>query len=194
VAVLAMSPGRGGPPAAGPEPGILERAAAILEWLPLDRVRALATRVSLGGLRRLSDEDLVERMRIEREILRAADDATCAAMARGEATPAAILSAVRGLRPGDAARWCILAERAVTAEVAGFPEPVEVPPRAFDRAWTALLGSFPPGEGERLERAMAGLAKAGNAEAARTVRELYDAALALREPHRSVLARAMVGK
>lgn len=87
------------------------------------RVQAMLT----GGLPRLEDAPLVERLQLVVKMADAADEATCARVARASSTgtqdPEAVLDALGSLDSGSIARWYDINLSAIEAMTADAPAP-----------------------------------------------------------------------
>jgi hypothetical protein len=128
-----------------------------------------------SGLPRLADEPLVDKIHLTVKLLTAADEATCARIARGTAAGTgdadALLKALEALDVASIGRWYDINIQAIEAEAASTPV------RALDAAEAErilgdMIGAFSEAESAQLT-ALYGTGPATDADACGGMRALY---------------------
>jgi hypothetical protein len=159
-----------------------EQEAATLSW-----------QLSRQGLRRLSDEQLLRRVSLKSKMLAPVPNGTCAAIVRDTPTEAQLKEALEKLDSENLELFFTLSAEAVRAELQHHPPPTVIGEAEFPTAFGALLSALPEEQAERLAALLSrGPAQTSDEEVCWAERTFLNALLSLNEPHRSLLARAVV--
>ena len=108
------------------------------------------------GWKRLSDDQLVQRVILRRKLLSSVDIITCAAVVRDKATEAQTHAALATLDAPDVEVFFSLREAATVAEVKEQKPPKMVLQDQFPEAFGALLKTLPPEQAEHLGELLTG--------------------------------------
>jgi hypothetical protein len=154
---------------------------------------ALSWQLSRQGMHRLSDEQLLRRVSLRSKMLAPVPNGTCAAIVRDTPTDAQLKEALEKLEGKDLEAFFTLSTEAVRAELQHLPPPTVVSEVDFPTAFGALLSALPEEQAERLAALLLrGPAQTSDEEVCWAERTFLNALLSLNEPHRSMLARAVV--
>jgi len=150
-------------------------------------------RLAHRGWKRLTDDQLFQRVTIRRKLLSSTDITTCAAVVRDKATEAQTLAVLAKLDPTEVETFFSLKEIAALAEVKNQQPPKMILQEQFPSAFDALLGILPPDQAEHLGTLLTGdPARASDEDICWAEKTFLDALLSVHEPYRSTLARAVV--
>ena len=157
------------------------------------QVLAEIERTLNGGLPRLSDDRLLDRLTLSAALLSAADVPTCAAIARasaaGEPARDAIATAIGALPPESIARWFDINVTAMEAELAGFPAARTTDPAEVDRIAVDLITGLDPAKAALVSDLYGGQAVTmSDDDACGGVRALYEAMNNVGGADRAVIA------
>lgn len=145
------------------------------------------------GWKRLSDDQLFQRVNIRRKLLSATDITTCAAVVRDKATQAQTHAALAKLEAADIETFFSLKEIAALAEVKDQKPPKMVLQDQFPEAFGALLKTLPAEQADHLGELLTGNpSRASDEDICWAEKTFLDALLTTQEPYRSTLARAVV--
>ena len=150
-------------------------------------------RLARRGWKRLSDDQLFQRVSIRRKLLSSADITTCAAVVRDKATEAQTHAALTTLDAPDVEAFFSLKEAATVAEVKEQKPPKMVLQDQFPEAFGSLLQTLPAEQADHLASLLTGdPARASDEDICWAEKTFLDALLTTQEPYRSILARAVV--
>jgi hypothetical protein len=150
-------------------------------------------RLARRGWKRLSDDQLLQRVSIRRKLLSSVDITTCAVVVRDKATEAQTHAALATLDAPDVEAFFSLKEAATVAEVKGQKPPKMVLQDQFPEAFGSLLKTLPPEQADHLASLLTGdPARASDEDICWAEKTFLDALLTTQEPYRSTLARAVV--
>ena len=144
------------------------------------------------GFLRLSDANLRILVTLQGKLLAGVDPKTCAAIARGNHTRSQFVEALSHLAPQDVDRWLALSREAGLAELKNAPPRKKIEQEKVHRAMEALLRKLPQDRAAWLRSVLADMSASSDEDACRATRTLYQGATSLEEPHRSILAQALV--
>jgi hypothetical protein len=145
------------------------------------------------GWKRLSDEQLFQRVALRRKILSSTDVTSCAAVVRDKVSPSQLHSALAKLEATDIRMFFTLKEIAVLAEAKNQRPPKMVLQDQFPEAFGALLKTLPPEHAGHLGELLTGdPSRASDDDICWAEKTFLDALLTTHEPYRSILARAVV--
>jgi hypothetical protein len=168
-----------------------EFAAALSNATSPEEARGIGRELSKRGLHRLSDERLLERAMVLNQVLVFADLQTCASLVKGTSA-VGMESALRQLAADDVERFFDLILEAMAAELRQQPGPPLPSEEEVGLALQVLTESLPGGEGERLLAVLNDPQQATDDDGCVAARSLYAGLIELPEPHRAVLARALI--
>jgi len=150
-------------------------------------------RLARRGWKRLSDDQLFQRVSIRRKLLSSADITTCAAVVRDKATTAQTHTALAKLETADVETFFSLKEAATVAEAKAQKPPKMVLQDQFPEAFGSLLKTLPPEQADHLGELLTGdPSQASDEDICWAEKTFLDALLIVQEPYRSTLARAVV--
>ena len=150
-------------------------------------------RLARRGWKRLSDDQLFQRVTIRRKLLSSADVTTCAAVVRDKATEAQTHAALATLDAPDVEAFFSLKEMATLAEVKNQQPSKMVLQDQFPEAFGSLLQTLPAEQADHLASLLTGdPARASDEDICWAEKTFLDALLTTQEPYRSTLARAVV--
>lgn len=150
-------------------------------------------RLARRGWKRLSDEQLFQRVTLRRKLLSSSDIPACAAVVRDKASQAQTHAALAKLTASDVTAFFTLREAAVLAEAKDQKPPKMVLQEQFPEAFGSLLKTLPPEQADHLGELLTGdPARASDEDICWAEKTFLDALLTLQEPYRSTLARAVV--
>lgn len=150
-------------------------------------------RLARRGWKRLSDEQLFQRVALRRKILSSTDITSCAAVVRDKASHAQLHSALAKLDATDIEAFFFLKEAAAVAEVTDQKPPKMVLQDQFPEAFGSLLQTLPAEQADHLGELLTGdPARASDEDICWAEKTFLDALLTVQEPYRSTLARAVV--
>lgn len=150
-------------------------------------------RLARRGWKRLSDDQLFQRVSIRRKLLSSVDVTTCAAVVRDKATEAQTRTALGKLAATDMETFFNLKEAATVAEVKEQKPPRMVLQEEFPAAFGSLLKTLPPEQADHLGELLTGdPSRASDEDICWAEKTFLDALLTLQEPYRSTLARTVV--
>jgi hypothetical protein len=156
-------------------------------------VEALSWQLSRQGMHRLSDEQLLRRVALRSKMLAPVSNETCVAIVRDTPTTAQLKEALENLETQDLESFFTLSLEAIRTELEHHPPPTVVSEADFPTAFGALLSALPEEQAERLAALLSrGPAQTSDEEVCWAERTFLNALLYLNEPHRSLLARAVV--
>ncbi|HET7877038.1 MAG TPA: hypothetical protein VFN71_16060 [Methylomirabilota bacterium] len=183
----------------------LERVEARLETIPewqqvkrslpasRDEARKAGFELARKGARRLDDNALETRAVVIARLLDVVDETTCAAMARGAMPTAGLTAAIAKLDQPTVETWLDLAYEAMVAEMKQKPLPPSPSERERAAAVNAMMARMPKDHKATFQSAAIRLnLGTPDAEACWVAKTLYYYLPNLEEPHRRVLARALV--
>lgn len=170
-------------------PEVQKALGGYAQDAPHDALDRLARR----GWKRLSDEQLFQRVTLRRKILSSSDVPTCAAVVRDKASEAQVHAALTKLEATDVAAFFTLKETAVLAETKDQKPPKIVLQEQFPEAFSSLLKTLPPEQADHLGELLTGdPVRASDEDICWAEKTFLDALLTVQEPYRSTLARAVV--
>lgn len=150
-------------------------------------------RLARRGWKRLSDEQLFQRIALRRKILSSTDITDCAAVVRDKVSQTQMHSALTKLDATDVEAFFTLKETATLAEAKDQKPPKMVLQDEFPEAFGSLLKTLPPEQADHLGELLTGdPARASDEDICWAEKTFLDALLTLQEPYRSTLARAVV--
>ncbi|MBM4259196.1 MAG: hypothetical protein FJ147_25265 [Deltaproteobacteria bacterium] len=150
-------------------------------------------RLARRGWKRLSDDQLFQRVELRRKLLSSTDITTCASVVRDKATSTQTHAALAKLGASDIQAFFALKETAVLAEAKDQKPPKMILQDQFPEAFGSLLKSLPPDQADHLGELLTGdPARASDEDICWAEKTFLDALLTLQEPYRSTLARAVV--
>jgi len=145
------------------------------------------------GWKRLSDDQLVQRVILRRKVLSSTDVTTCAAIVRDKATRPQTRAVLATLDAIDIEKFFSLEEMATLAEAKNQQPPKMILQDQFPEAFGALLKTLPPEHADHLGELLAGdPVRASDDDICWAEKTFLDALLTTHEPYRSILARAVV--
>jgi hypothetical protein len=160
---------------------------------PDERLK-LALRLSRQGMHRLPDSAVVAVAQVKAKLLGAADSAACAGIARNTDLGAVLESYPAELARLDTASanaWMRLSYRAALAELKQEP-PRQPSEEEVTTAMAALIATLPAPQRDRFANALSEKAGTKDTDLCWAGRTLYRKLVAMREPARGVLARAVL--
>jgi len=152
--------------------------------------REIGQTLSQRGLRRLSDDQLLQRVKLMNRILTQANITTCAAIIRGN--PSGMMQTLRRLEADEIEQWFDLIFESMVAELRQYPKPDTLPRPQVERAYQVLIERLPSADSELLIAVLSAPLQATDVEVCAAGRLLHENLLDLPEPHRAVLARSLV--
>jgi len=145
------------------------------------------------GWKRLSDDQLVQRVILRRKVLSSIDVTTCAAIVRDKATRPQTRAVLATLDAIDIEKFFSLEEMATLAEANNQQPPKMILQDQFPEAFGALLKTLPPEHADHLGELLTGdPSRASDDDICWAEKTFLDALLMVQEPYRSTLARAVV--
>jgi hypothetical protein len=170
-------------------PEVQKALAGSATNAPNDALDRLAHR----GWKRLSDEQLFQRVALRRKILSSVDVTTCASVVRDKASQAQTHSALAKLAASEVTAFFTLREAAVLAEAKDQKPPKMILQEEFPEAFGSLLKTLPPEQADHLGKLLTGdPSRASDEDLCWAEKTFLDALLTVQEPYRSTLARAVV--
>ena len=165
-----------------------------LDGQPQGATTAALDRLVRRGWKRLSDEQLFQRVVLRRKLLSSTDVTGCAAVVRDKASPAQLDAALAKLDAADIEAFFTLKETAALAEARDQKPPKMVLQEQFPEAFGNLLQTLPAEQADHLGALLAGgdPSRASDEDICWAEKTFLDALLTLQEPYRSTLARAVV--
>jgi hypothetical protein len=151
--------------------------------------QALLFELSRDGVTRLSDETLLERLALLRDVAASANERACAMVLIGGA-PDAAGGVLAALDEATLRRWLVLSREAVLAALREEPARPLAPEEA-GRARAALLGAMAPADAERFQSALRSLDGLSEHEACTLARATLEAATSLPVEERRLVARLL---
>ena len=164
---------------------LLARSAAPED--PVQLVRAL----SMKGLARLSDDDLLHRAALLTALVGHADVGTCAAIFRDSPTAEQLHAAFLKLDPDTLDDWVDLAARSAMAELQQTEAPSVSETQTTD-ALSALVKALPPDDGQRLAKVLEDVSQSSDEDACWAARTFYGRVTGIGGPYDRILARTLV--
>lgn len=150
-------------------------------------------RLARRGWKRLSDEQLFQRVALRRKILSSTDVTECAAVVRDKVSQAQLHSTLTKLDAIDIEAFFTLRETAAVAEAKDQKPPKMVLQDEFPAAFGSLLKTLPPEQADHLGELLTGdPSRASDEDICWAEKTFLDALLTLQEPYRGTLARAVV--
>ncbi len=150
-------------------------------------------RLARRGWKRLSDEQLFQRVTLRRKLLSSSDIPACAAVVRDKASQAQTHAALAKLEASDITAFFTLREAAVLAEAKDQKPSKMILQEQFPEAFGSLLKTLPPEQADHLGELLTGdPARASEEDICWAEKTFLDALLTVQEPYRSTLARAVV--
>ncbi|GAC1656293.1 MAG: hypothetical protein NVS4B3_21950 [Gemmatimonadaceae bacterium] len=163
------------------------------ERVPPRDITAFVSDLARQGMHRLDDSVLVRAVSVNGKILDAASGSECAAIARRPVFAQVVSSpeAMTTVDSASAAQYVSLQFRGAAAELKQLParQPSD---SAVVGAMKMLLGGLAKPARDRLVKAVSNMGTASDADACWAVRTMYRGVRTSVEPHRSVLARAIL--
>lgn len=153
--------------------------------------RALGRQLSQAGLRRLSDERLIQRATLVSHLVNQAGTETCAAIMKGRSVPG-IESTLRQLPPEEIGQWFDISFEAIQSELSQAPAPAPPSQEQLNQAMKAMLALLPPAEGQLLISVLTSRGKSSDTTACNAARLMYTNIPDLPDPHRAIFARMLV--
>lgn len=148
----------------------------IIKGLSEAETTAKVDAMLVAGLPRLSDKLLVEKVQLTVKLLNAADEPTCARVARATATGAddgdAMSTAIGAMDTVSIGRWSAYNVSAIEAEAKGSPDARSVPEADSSRVLDDVFGRFSETEAEQIGTLYQG-AEVSDADACAAFRALY---------------------
>lgn len=169
-------------------PGVKERVAGKTQA----EVQAITHQLSAAGVVKLSDSDLLARVRLVQQMLDGTTEAICGRFVKGSASQAEVVAIMNVLPAEPQGEWFALLTRAVQAEVSGEPGPQLPTQDELTPAMAKVLAQFPEPERAPFAEALGKLATMSDEDACRTSKQLNRAVLALTGPEQALVARALV--
>lgn len=153
--------------------------------------RSLGRQLSQAGLRRLSDERLIQRATLVARLVNQADTETCAAIMKGRSVPG-IETALRQLPPEEIGQWFDISFEAIQAELGQAPAPAPPSQEELNQAMRAMLALLPTAEGQLLISVLTSRGQPSDTTACNAARLMYTNIPDLPDPHRAIFARMLV--
>jgi hypothetical protein len=171
------------------QPEVKKAVEEQSQSVPSEALDKLAHR----GWKRLSDDQLFQRVTLRRKILSSSDTPTCAAVVRDKASVKQVNTALSKLDASDVTAFFTLKETAILAEARDQKPPKMILQEQFPEAFGSLLKTLPAEQADHLGELLTGdPSRASDEDICWAEKTFLDALLAVQEPYRSTLARAVV--